>query len=115
MWNNSLVKQYSSLVGDEDGFPYRDLNKNGRLDVYEDPRQPTEARVEDLLGQMTLEEKAGLFFMNGVQVNPDGSLDEDPEGIGFGGVARDLVAELKIEPLQSLANPRRPGVGELAQ
>ena len=34
-----------------------DLNKNGRKDVYEDPAQPVERRVEDLLSQMTLEEK----------------------------------------------------------
>lgn len=41
---------------------YRDLNKNGRLDPYEDPTYPIEERVNDLLGQMTLEEKAGLMF-----------------------------------------------------
>lgn len=41
---------------------FRDLNKNGRLDSYEDASQPIEARVEDLLGQMTLAEKAGLMF-----------------------------------------------------
>ena len=41
---------------------YRDLNKNGRLDPYEDPARPIEERVEDLLGQMTLEEKAGQLF-----------------------------------------------------
>ncbi len=34
-----------------------DLNKNGKKDVYEDVKQPIERRVEDLLGQMTLEEK----------------------------------------------------------
>ncbi len=34
---------------------FRDLNKNGRLDIYEDPRQPVEARVEDLLSQMKTE------------------------------------------------------------
>jgi beta-glucosidase len=53
------------------GQPFRDLNKNGRLDIYEDPRQPIEARVEDLLRQMTLEEKAGLLFINGAVVNED--------------------------------------------
>jgi beta-glucosidase len=42
--------------------PFRDLNKNGCLDPYEDPRRSIEERVEDLLGQMTLEEKAGLLF-----------------------------------------------------
>ena len=41
---------------------FRDLNGNGRLDVYEDPARPLEERVDDLLAQMTLEEKAGLMF-----------------------------------------------------
>lgn len=41
---------------------YRDLNKNGRLDVYEDVRRPIGERVEDLLAQMTLAEKAGMMF-----------------------------------------------------
>ena len=44
------------------GSTVRDLNKNGRLDIYEDPSQPVDARVEDLLSQMTLAEKAGLLF-----------------------------------------------------
>src|SRR5579864_359775 len=57
---------------------YRDLNKNGKLDVYEDVRQPVEARVDDLLKQMTLDEKAGLLFINGAKVNDDGSIEDKP-------------------------------------
>ncbi|WP_157543987.1 glycoside hydrolase family 3 N-terminal domain-containing protein [Mucilaginibacter paludis] len=34
-----------------------DLNKNGKKDIYEDSTQPIEARLNDLIGQMTLEEK----------------------------------------------------------
>jgi len=34
-----------------------DFNKNGQKDVYEDPSAPIDARIEDLLKQMTLEEK----------------------------------------------------------
>lgn len=34
-----------------------DLNKNGKKDIYEDPGQPTEKRVADLVSQMTLDEK----------------------------------------------------------
>jgi beta-glucosidase len=34
-----------------------DLNKNGKKDIYEDPTQPINARIKDLLSQMTLEEK----------------------------------------------------------
>ena len=30
-------------------FSFRDLNKNERLDVYEDSREPVDKRVEDLL------------------------------------------------------------------
>ena len=34
-----------------------DFNKNGRMDVYEDPSADIDARIEDLLSQMTLDEK----------------------------------------------------------
>jgi beta-glucosidase len=73
-----IHRQRTALSRAEAGFVFRDLNKNGRLDIYEDSRQPIEARVEDLLGQMTLEEKAGLMFINGTTVNEDGSLEEKP-------------------------------------
>lgn len=35
-----------------------DFNKNGRKDIYEDPTQPIEKRIDDLLSQMTMEEKS---------------------------------------------------------
>jgi beta-glucosidase len=46
-------------------IPYRsiyhdgwiDFNKNGIKDIFEDPNQPVDRRIADLLGQMTLEEK----------------------------------------------------------
>ncbi|WP_276391462.1 glycoside hydrolase family 3 protein [Eudoraea chungangensis] len=41
---------------------YRDLNKNGQLDAYEDSTASVEERIDDLLGQMNLEEKAGMLF-----------------------------------------------------
>ena len=59
-------------------FAYRDLNKNGNLDVYEDSRQPIESRVSDLLGQMTLEEKAGTMFFGIINVGSTGELSETP-------------------------------------
>ena len=60
----------------EGDLTFRDLNKNGRLDPYEDPRRPIEERVADLLGQMTLEEKAGLLFHTMIMMGEDGSLLE---------------------------------------
>src|SRR5712692_5509956 len=34
-----------------------DLNKNGRMDVYENPKAPIERRIDDLISRMSLEEK----------------------------------------------------------
>ena len=34
-----------------------DLNKNGKMDIYENPLLDIESRIKDLLSQMTLEEK----------------------------------------------------------
>ncbi|MGN6420052.1 MAG: glycoside hydrolase family 3 N-terminal domain-containing protein [Pseudobacter sp.] len=34
-----------------------DFNKNGKKDIYEDPKQPTEARISDLISQMNTDEK----------------------------------------------------------
>jgi beta-glucosidase len=66
----------------QNDFPLRDLNKNGRLDPYEDPRLLISERVEDLLTQMTLEEKAGLMFHTILPVGQDGSLVEEATHFG---------------------------------
>ncbi len=74
---NSSLSQDAPILS-QNGITFRDLNKNGRLDPYEDPRQPVEERVEDLISQMTLEEKAGLMFHTIMPVGQDGSLIEAP-------------------------------------
>ena len=62
-----------------DSLSFRDLNKNGKLDVYEDDRNSIEARVEDLLTQMTLEEKAGTMFISMIGMTQKGGhLDLPP-------------------------------------
>jgi len=45
-----------------DGLQFKDLNRNGQLDPYEDWRLAPEPRAKDLLARMTLEEKAGLMM-----------------------------------------------------
>lgn len=47
-----------TAILEADGLKFKDLNKNGTLDVYEDWREPIQARVDDLLSQMTNEQKA---------------------------------------------------------
>ncbi len=69
-----------SLLGNEaptltiDGFTFRDLNKNAKLDIYEDTRADINSRVDDLLKQMNLEEKAGTMFINMAAMNSTGKL-----------------------------------------
>ena len=69
------------LTTTEDGVTYRDLNGNGRMDPYEDPRLPVAERVEDLLGRLSIEEKVGLMFQTVIEPGPDGSLLEEPGAI----------------------------------
>ena len=48
---------------------FKDLNRNGSLDPYEDWRLPVEKRAADLLSRMTLEEKAGLMQITSLNAN----------------------------------------------
>jgi beta-glucosidase len=47
---------------EKDGLRFRDLNRNGALDSYEDWRLAPDARARDLVARMTLEEKAGTMM-----------------------------------------------------
>ena len=47
---------------EQNGLHFRDLDRNGTLDPYEDWRLPPEARARDLVARMTLEEKAGAMM-----------------------------------------------------
>src|SRR5262249_47451764 len=92
----------------QDGITFRDLNKNGKLDPYEDPRCPIEERVEDLLQQMTLEEKAGLMFQTMIGMNKDGTLLEKmgmfPLPPTSDMIARRLMNHFNL--ISEISNPR---------
>jgi beta-glucosidase len=61
------------------------------ISAYRDSSVPIDQRVEDLLGQMTLEEKAGLMFHPPILMNPDGTTIEEDAGF-VGGTTTDLIA-----------------------
>jgi beta-glucosidase len=46
------------------GLKFKDLNKNGKLDKYEDWRLSADERSKDLLSLMSIEEKAGFMLIN---------------------------------------------------
>ena len=48
-----------------------DFDKNGKKDVYEDPAQPVNKRVNDLLKRMTLDEKIGQLWQSDTPADAD--------------------------------------------
>ncbi len=62
-----------------DGKAFKDLNKNGKLDKYEDWRLPVDLRAKDLASQMSVEQIAGLMLYSGHQ-----SVPARPRGFGAG-------------------------------
>ncbi len=92
----------------QQGHQFRDLNANGQLDPYEDAREPIEARIEDLLSQMTLAEKAGLMWHPSIGMGMDGSVlnRPSPEALFFGSTL-DLVVgkEIRHFNLFKIADP----------
>jgi beta-glucosidase len=53
-----------------DGLAFKDLNKNGKLDIYEDWRLPVDKRAADLASKMTIEQIAGLMLYSLHQAIP---------------------------------------------
>ena len=54
----------------KDGYAFKDLNRNGKLDIYEDWRNSFESRAKDLASKMTIEQIAGLMLYSGHQSIP---------------------------------------------
>jgi beta-glucosidase len=57
-----------------DGLTFKDSNANAKLDAHEDWRRPVDARVADLVSQMTLQEKAGLMLIQTLNGGCEGAL-----------------------------------------
>jgi len=50
-----------------DGYAFKDLDRSGSLDPYEDWRLPAETRAKDLASKLSIEEIAGLMLYSGHQ------------------------------------------------
>jgi len=65
---------YSSTSGVKiltiDRLAFKDLNKNGKLDAYEDWRLPVDERAKDLASKLTVEQMAGLMLYSAHQSIP---------------------------------------------
>lgn len=90
-----------------DGYQFKDLNKNGALDTYEDWRRPTAERVEDLVGKMTLEEKVGFMLISSVSMDGGSAFGlRDGGGEVTSGLSEeDIVMEMNLFTRQPLPEP----------
>lgn len=52
------------------GFAFKDLNRNEKLDPYEDWRLPAEERAKDLASRMSIQQIAGLMLYSAHQAIP---------------------------------------------
>ncbi len=81
---------------EEDGYAFKDMNQNGKLDAYEDWRLTNEERTEDLAGQMKGSEIAAVLTHGGWGDFTTEPLKEDDKSYtylmsgGRGGVTRNI-------------------------
>lgn len=72
--NDQITLGYSSQSGVQliyvDGLPFKDLNKNGALDLYEDWRANVDDRAKDLAARLSIAEIAGLMLYSKHQSIP---------------------------------------------
>lgn len=76
-----LLGTRSVNIIEDKGFRFKDLNRNGKLDPYEDWRLTHEERSHDLLSQMSLEQKTGLMVIH--TLNMLGSRNAEISGFKY--------------------------------
>ena len=92
---------------------FKDLNKNGTLDAYEDWRLSSAERSRDLLGKMSLEEKVGFMLISSTRLKNDWSFEapkgNDPITSDFN--EADLVTEMNMFTRKPLPTPVMSAAG----
>ncbi|MBP6557196.1 MAG: glycoside hydrolase family 3 C-terminal domain-containing protein [Flavobacterium sp.] len=90
---------FCAVFSNAQGSKYRDLNKNGKMDPYENSKLAIEKRIDNLISLMTIEEKAGMMFINGTLIHADGSIEKKEGATGFAAMlptAGELIAKMKM-------------------
>jgi beta-glucosidase len=77
------------------GLNFKDLNKNGKLDAYEDWRLPVEVRAKDLASKMTVDQIAGLMLYSAHQAIPSVA-----RGFGAGTYNGKSIDSSGVEPFE---------------
>ncbi len=94
-------------------FQFKDLNRNGKLDKYEDWRLPYDARAKDLVSKMSVEQKAGFMLISSTRLKNDWSFEapktKDPVTSDFN--EEDLIQVINMFSKQPLPIPIMSAAG----
>lgn len=92
----------SVSIIEKGGYQFKDLNKNGKLDKYEDWRLTSEERAADLLSQMTIDEKIGFMIIS--QINMGSSAPADSRGGDARSARGSVTSDLNEQDVITHAN-----------
>jgi beta-glucosidase len=89
----AYAKSSGVKIIEQDGLFFKDLNKNGKLDAYEDWRFPVDVRAGNLASLLSIEQIAGLMLYSRHQAIPAGA-----KGLGAGTYNGKSLAESGAQP-----------------
>lgn len=90
-----------------EGMKFKDLNGNGKLDPYEDWRLSLDERVNDLVSQMTLDEKAGMMMIDTLNADVGGKVPATASDY----IGNQLMSRFILRNLVTATPDGQPGAG----
>ena len=96
-----------------EGLHFKDLNRNGQLDDYEDWRLTSEERSKDLISKMSTEQKAGFLLISSTRLKNDWAFQppKNAEPITSGFNEEDLIQEINMFTRKPLPYPNMGAAG----
>ncbi len=87
----------STKILEEKGLQFKDLNRNGILDKYEDWRLSNNERALDLLSKMSMEDKVGFMLISTARLKSDQSNNPTSAMINNATVSSDFNEEDQVQ------------------
>ncbi|MGA0557572.1 glycoside hydrolase family 3 N-terminal domain-containing protein [Larkinella sp. VNQ87] len=102
-----VLQARSAKIIEKEGLKFKDLNRNGQVDRYEDWRLSPEERSRDLLSKMSVEQKVGFMLISTTRMKNDRSFEaaRSKEPITSDFNEEDLVAETNMFTRKPLPAP----------
>jgi beta-glucosidase len=79
------------------GMQFKDLNRNGQLDKYEDWRLSNDERARDLLSKMSVEQKVGFMLISTTRLKNDNAAGGGRGGGGGGTITSDFNEDDQVQ------------------